>query len=63
MKLFNGEKLVFIIVGGRISCYVFGVQKKIGVVLVGVKVEMVEDGLDSVLVKKKGRKKVDEEEF
>lgn len=61
-KLPNGEKLAFITVGGRTSCYAPGVQKKTGAVPAGVKVEMAEDGLDSVPAKKKGRKKVDEEE-
>lgn len=41
-KLPNGEKLAFITVGGRTSCYAPGVQKKTGCVAPGVKEETVE---------------------
>ncbi|CAG9943732.1 unnamed protein product [Clonostachys rosea f. rosea IK726] len=41
-KLPNGEKLAFITVGGRTSCYAPGVQKKTGRVAPGVKEETVE---------------------
>lgn len=58
----NGEKLAFITVGGRTSCYAPGIQKKTGGVPAGVKVEMVEDGVDSVPAKKKGRKKIEDED-
>ncbi|KAH8176826.1 formamidopyrimidine-DNA glycosylase h2TH domain-containing protein [Sarocladium implicatum] len=56
-KLPNGEKLAFITVGGRTSCYAPGVQKKTGTVAPGVKVEMAEDeGVNDVPKKKRGRK-------
>ncbi|CAI6098078.1 unnamed protein product [Clonostachys chloroleuca] len=41
-KLPNGEKLAFITVGGRTSCYAPGVQKKTGCVAPGMKEETVE---------------------
>ncbi|UKZ76499.1 hypothetical protein TrVFT333_004205 [Trichoderma virens FT-333] len=40
-KLPNGEKLAFITVGGRTSCYAPGVQKKTGAVVAGAKAEPV----------------------
>ncbi|KAH6605810.1 formamidopyrimidine-DNA glycosylase [Trichoderma cornu-damae] len=40
-KLPNGEKLAFITVGGRTSCYAPGVQKKTGAVVSGAKAEPV----------------------
>ncbi|KAL7799242.1 hypothetical protein V8C37DRAFT_367097 [Trichoderma ceciliae] len=40
-KLPNGEKLAFITVGGRTSCYAPGVQKKTGPVVAGAKAEPV----------------------
>jgi formamidopyrimidine-DNA glycosylase len=40
-KLPNGEKLAFIQVGGRTSCYAPGVQKKTGAVVAGAKAEPV----------------------
>lgn len=43
-ELPNGEKLAFITVGGRTSCYAPGVQKKTGRVPNGVKEEAVEQG-------------------
>lgn len=43
-KLPNGEKLAFITVGGRTSCYAPGVQKKTGRVIPGIKAEPVEGG-------------------
>ncbi|KAK7415778.1 hypothetical protein QQZ08_012260 [Neonectria magnoliae] len=41
-KLPNGEKLAFITVGGRTSCYAPGVQKKTGRTVPGIKEEPVE---------------------
>lgn len=59
-KLPNGEKLAFITVGGRTSCYAPAVQKKTGHIAPGVKVE---DGTADEPPKKQGRrKKVKEEE-
>ncbi|ETR98370.1 hypothetical protein M419DRAFT_89152, partial [Trichoderma reesei RUT C-30] len=44
-KLPNGEKIAFITVGGRTSCYAPGVQKKTGAVVSGAKEEpLVEKG-------------------
>lgn len=40
-RLPNGEKLAFITVGGRTSCYAPGVQKKTGAVVAGAKTESV----------------------
>ncbi|KAM0265597.1 hypothetical protein ACHAQJ_000029 [Trichoderma viride] len=40
-KLPNGEKLAFITVGGRTSCYAPGIQKKTGAVVAGGKAEPV----------------------
>lgn len=40
----NGEKLAWITVGGRTSCFVPTVQKKTGHITPGVKEEAVEDG-------------------
>ncbi|KAH6894271.1 Formamidopyrimidine-DNA glycosylase N-terminal domain-containing protein [Thelonectria olida] len=42
VKLPNGEKLAFITVGGRTSCYAPGVQKKTGRTVPGIKEEPVE---------------------
>jgi formamidopyrimidine-DNA glycosylase len=54
-KLPNGEKLAFITVGGRTSCYAPGVQKKSGRVVPGVKVEPA-TGDGKVEAPTKGRK-------
>lgn len=40
----NGEKLAFITVGGRTSCYAPAIQKKTGHVAPGIKEEALEDG-------------------
>lgn len=40
----NGEKLAFITVGGRTSCYAPAIQKKTGHVAPGIKEEVLEDG-------------------
>lgn len=59
----NGEKLAFITVGGRTSCYAPGVQKKTGSVPAGVKVEMADDEeVEAVPKKTKGRKKAEVKE-
>jgi formamidopyrimidine-DNA glycosylase len=55
-KLPNGEKLAFITVGGRTSCYAPGVQKKSGRIVPGVKVEPA-TGDDKAEASAKGRKK------
>ncbi|KAK5995114.1 Formamidopyrimidine-DNA glycosylase [Cladobotryum mycophilum] len=58
----NGEKLAFITVGGRTSCYAPGVQKKTGAVAPGAKAEPVksepeeDEGIKQV--PKKSRKKL-----
>ncbi|KAM0439921.1 hypothetical protein ACHAPT_001019 [Fusarium lateritium] len=55
-KLPNGEKLAFITVGGRTSCYAPGVQKKTGRTPPGIKEEPV-DASPDVKQPKKARKK------
>ncbi|KAH7019415.1 Formamidopyrimidine-DNA glycosylase N-terminal domain-containing protein [Ilyonectria destructans] len=55
-KLPNGEKLAFITVGGRTSCYAPGVQKKTGRTVPGIKEEPVE-GKEAPEAPKKSRKK------
>lgn len=45
-KLPNGEKLAFITVGGRTSCYAPGVQKKTGAVAASAKTEAVKSSSD-----------------
>lgn len=52
----NGEKLAFITVGGRTSCYAPSLQKKTGSVAPGIKEEPLEDG-DSEEKPKKSRAK------
>ncbi|KAL6897192.1 Formamidopyrimidine-DNA glycosylase N-terminal domain-containing protein [Trichoderma evansii] len=47
-KLPNGEKLAFITVGGRTSCYAPGVQKKTGAVAGSAKTETVKSSSDKV---------------
>lgn len=42
-KLPNGEKLAFITVGGRTSCYAPGIQKKTGAVAAGAKTESIKE--------------------
>ena len=65
-KLPNGEKLAFITVGGRTSCYAPGIQKKTGKTAAGIKeepVEVVEDGEATLKPKKSSSKrKVKDEE-
>ncbi|KAM5346700.1 hypothetical protein ACJ41O_009705 [Fusarium nematophilum] len=56
-KLPNGEKLAFITVGGRTSCYAPGVQKKTGRTVPGIKEEPVEGKADVKAAPKKSRKK------
>lgn len=51
-KLPNGEKLAFITVGGRTSCYAPGVQKKTGKVAPGAKAEPIESGGETKAPKK-----------
>lgn len=54
----NGEKLAWITVGGRTSCYSPAVQKKTGHVASGIKEEAVESGdADEKPKKSSGRKK------
>ena len=61
-KLPNGEKLAFITVGGRTSCYAPGIQKKTGRTVPGIKEEPIEEKKDAkvpeqdVKLSKKGRK-------
>ncbi|OAA51833.1 formamidopyrimidine-DNA glycosylase [Metarhizium rileyi] len=56
-KLPNGEKLAFITVGGRTSCYAPGVQKKTGQVVPGAKAGLINDESDEEkLPAKKNRK-------
>jgi formamidopyrimidine-DNA glycosylase len=55
-KLPNGEKLAFITVGGRTSCYAPAVQKKTGKVVAGAKSELVESDRDAEPPAKKSRK-------
>lgn len=52
----NGEKLAFITVGGRTSCYAPSIQKKTGQVVSGIKEEPLEIG-DAAEQPKKGRAK------
>ncbi|KAK1759484.1 Formamidopyrimidine-DNA glycosylase N-terminal domain-containing protein [Echria macrotheca] len=49
----NGEKLAFVTVGGRTSCYAPGVQKKTGRVVPGIKEEPVESEQDEPKAKTK----------
>lgn len=58
-KLPNGEKLAFITVGGRTSCYAPGVQKKTGQVVPGAKAEPIkaESDEEKVPVKKSRKQK------
>ncbi|PNY29161.1 Formamidopyrimidine-DNA glycosylase [Tolypocladium capitatum] len=56
-KLPNGEKLAFITVGGRTSCYAPGVQKKTGRVVPGAKAEPIKAEPDKVAVVKNSRKR------
>lgn len=55
-KLPNGEKLAFLTVGGRTSCYAPAVQKKTGKVVPGAKSEMVDSDKDAEPPTKKQRK-------
>lgn len=55
-RLPNGEKLAFITVGGRTSCYAPGVQKKTGRTVPGAKEEPVEAKKMVKAPKKKSRK-------
>ncbi|SCO11872.1 related to formamidopyrimidine-DNA glycosylase [Fusarium fujikuroi] len=55
-KLPNGEKLAFITVGGRTSCYAPGVQKKTGNAAPGIKEEPLEEKAE-IKTPKKSRKK------
>lgn len=55
-RLPNGEKLAFITVGGRTSCYAPGVQKKTGKTVLGIKEEPAE-GKEIAEAPKKSRKK------
>ncbi|KAL7817468.1 Formamidopyrimidine-DNA glycosylase N-terminal domain-containing protein [Trichoderma aethiopicum] len=65
-ELPNGEKIAFITVGGRTSCYAPGVQKKTGAVVSGAKEEPVVDkggaGKKSKAVKKEPKQEDDEAE-
>lgn len=58
-KLPNGEKLAFITVGGRTSCYAPGVQKKTGRTVSGIKEEPVKEE-NVASVPEKSRKKTSE---
>lgn len=52
----NGDKLAWITVGGRTSCYVPAVQKKTGHVVPGIKEETADDSdTDDKLKKSKGK--------
>ncbi|KAJ4148942.1 hypothetical protein NW765_014634 [Fusarium oxysporum] len=55
-KLPNGEKLAFITVGGRTSCYAPGVQKKTGNTAPGIKEEPLEEKAESKAPKKSRKK-------
>lgn len=58
----NGEKLAWITVGGRTSCYAPAVQKKTGHVAPGIKEEVLDDGeVDEKPKKNKGRKRKTED--
>lgn len=61
-KLPNGEKLAFITVGGRTSCYAPGVQKKTGQVVPGAKAEPInsESKEQKPKPKKSAKRKADE---
>ena len=63
-KLPNGEKLAFITVGGRTSCYAPGVQKKTGHIPAAAKTKVSEMDDGAKVPKKKARKssKVKEED-
>ncbi|EXM09424.1 Formamidopyrimidine-DNA glycosylase N-terminal domain-containing protein [Fusarium oxysporum II5] len=56
IKLPNGEKLAFITVGGRTSCYAPGVQKKTGNTAPGIKEEPLEEKAESKAPKKSRKK-------
>ncbi|KAK2596671.1 hypothetical protein QQS21_006246 [Conoideocrella luteorostrata] len=60
-KLPNGEKLAFITVGGRTSCYAPGIQKKTGQVVPGAKAEPIkaEDMGGKAPVKKSRKQKAE----
>ncbi|KAG8423821.1 hypothetical protein J3458_000676 [Metarhizium acridum] len=62
-KLPNGEKLAFITVGGRTSCYAPEVQKKTGQVVPGAKAQPIKDELDKEMLpaKKPRRKKLEQD--
>lgn len=51
-KLPNGEKLAFLTVGGRTSCYAPAVQKKTGRVVPGVKIEQAESPIQDATPRK-----------
>lgn len=53
----NGEKLAFITVGGRTSCYAPSLQKKTGLVAPGIKEEPLENGDSEEKPKKSSAKK------
>jgi formamidopyrimidine-DNA glycosylase len=53
----TGEKLAFLTVGGRTSCYVPALQKKSGHIAPGVKEELVESGEEDEKPKKPARAK------
>ncbi|KAL6875147.1 hypothetical protein J3F83DRAFT_546955 [Trichoderma novae-zelandiae] len=65
-KLPNGEKIAFITVGGRTSCYAPGVQKKTGAVVPGAKAEPVVEksgsGKKTKAVRSEPKQDDDEEE-
>lgn len=58
----NGEKLAFITVGGRTSCYAPSLQKKTGNVAPGIKEEPLENGVSEEKPKKSKAKKPKAEE-
>jgi formamidopyrimidine-DNA glycosylase len=53
----SGEKLAFLTVGGRTSCYVPEVQKKSGRIVPGVKEELIESDQEEAKPKKAARSK------
>lgn len=57
----NGEKLAFLTVGGRTSCYAPSRQKKTGRVVESAKEEPLEEASAAPLPKRKSRKKVEDE--
>ncbi|KAF4452627.1 formamidopyrimidine-DNA glycosylase [Fusarium austroafricanum] len=61
-KLPNGEKLSFITVGGRTSCYAPGVQKKTGNTAPGIKQEPLEEKTEIKPPKKSRKKSPDADE-